>query len=262
METKTTGLLIVGAIFLVLAGGILGGWFKTASEIGKVPMASTMAETSTTQPPQTTSTSKETTTQPQKTTTTLPQKPNEPEPVNGVYKVERQKFLVYKGYEFKLDHNIYEAGYKVYGSIIDVVKPDGMEVLVQADKNADGLVDSLQIRFNEADPDDDNWTTVKIWEQEPADGILKLGTQEYTEYKGYKFQLDHAILAAGYKVAGILIDVVKPNGTEVKVQADNRADGLVDSLKIHFDGKYQQDADGKYIEEGWVTVKVWETIGN
>jgi hypothetical protein len=177
METKTTGLLIAGAIFIVLAGGIFGGWFKTAAEIGKAPRASTAAETSTTQPHQqpTTTAPKETTTQHRETTTTMPEKREEPE---------------------------------------------------------------------------------------PAEGTLKLETQRYVEYHGYKFMLDHAILAVGYKVAGILIDVVKPDGTKVKVQADNRADGLVDSLKIHFDGKYQQDADGKYIEEGWVTVNIRETTGN
>jgi hypothetical protein len=219
-----------------------------------------MAQTTTTQTQQTT-TAKETTTQPQETTTTMPEKPREPEPIDGVYKVERQKYLEYKGYKFKLDQFIFTDD-KVFGILIFVVKPDGMEVLLQADKNADGLVDSLQIKFDGKYPEDHSWATVRIWEPEPVDGVLNLETQRYTEYKGYKFQLDHAILAAGYKVAGILIDVVKPDGTKVKVQADNRADGLVDSLKIHFDGKYQQDADGKYIEEGWVTVKVGDTTGN
>ena len=261
MEEKTARLLIAGAILIVLAGGIFGGWFKTAADmtVGKVPMAS--IETTTTQSQQPTTTSKETTTQPQETTTTLPEQPREPEPVNGVYKLERQKYLEYNGYKFKLDSFIYEAGYKVYGIIIDVVKPDGTEVQLQADNNADGIVDALEIKFDGKYPEDYSWATVRIWEQEPADGSLKLETQKYIEYKGYKFQLDHAILAAGYKVAGLLIDVVKPDGTEAKVQVDIRNDGLVDSLRIYFTGEYQQDADGKYIEEGWATVKV-ETKGN
>ena len=284
MEEKTARMLIVGAIIIVLAGGIFGGWFKAAADmIGRTPakaatgctangasygegfelsgMKCTNGEWVTIA---TTTTRGQPTTTKLETTTTLEKNepPQNPTPVNGTLKLERQSFLEYKGYKLKLDGFVYEAEGNVYGILIDVVKPDGTEVQAQADKNADAIVDSLEIKFDGKYPEDKSWATVKIWEPEPVNGSLKLETQKYTEYKGYKFQLDHAILAAGYKVAGILIDVVKPDGTEVKVQVDNRADGVVDSLQIHFDGKYQQDADGKYIEEGWVTVKVWENKEN
>ena len=55
---KTTKMLIAGAIFIVLAAGVFGGWFKPAADTtnGKVPTAST-ADKKTTNAVQTTNNS-------------------------------------------------------------------------------------------------------------------------------------------------------------------------------------------------------------
>ena len=52
---KTTKILIAGAIFIVLAAGVFGGWLKSAADMtnGKVPQAST-ADKKTTNAAQTT----------------------------------------------------------------------------------------------------------------------------------------------------------------------------------------------------------------
>ncbi|MBN2250648.1 MAG: S-layer protein [Candidatus Altiarchaeota archaeon] len=52
------------------------------------------------------------------------------------------------------------------------------------------------------------------------------------EYNGYKFKVDHLIYAAEFKVAGILLDVEKPDGTRVQVQISKMANGVVDNLEI------------------------------
>jgi len=52
------------------------------------------------------------------------------------------------------------------------------------------------------------------------------------EYNGYKFKVDHLIYAAEYTVAGILLDVQKPDQSVVQVQISKLANGVVDNLEI------------------------------
>ena len=265
---KTTKILVAGAVFIILAA-VLGGWFKTAdTKLEKVPKASTVAETTTTQPPRqpTTTAPKETTTQHRETTTTMPEKPGEQEPVNGILKLETQGYTEYKGYKFQLDHAILAVGYKVAGLRIDVVKPDGTNVKVQADNRVDGLVDLLKIHFDgkyQQDADgkyiEEGWVRVKVWELEPVNGILKLETQKYAEYKGYKLRLNQ-LMYKDEKVFAIFMDVVKPDGIEIKLQTNNLAAesenwaiGVVDSLEIEFHGEYSENPD-------WAIVKIRESM--
>jgi len=60
------------------------------------------------------------------------------------------------------------------------------------------------------------------------------------EYNGYKFKVDHLIYAAEYTVAGILLDVQKPDGTIVQVQISKMANGVVDNLELS--GVYAEEA--------------------
>ena len=53
-----------------------------------------------------------------------------------------------------------------------------------------------------------------------------------SEYKGYKFKVDHLIYSAEFVVAGILLDVQKPDGSVVQVQVSKMANGVVDNLEI------------------------------
>ncbi len=61
-----------------------------------------------------------------------------------------------------------------------------------------------------------------------------------SEYNGYKFKVDHLIYAAEYTVAGILLDVQKPDGTIVQVQISKMANGVVDNLELS--GVYAEEA--------------------
>ena len=259
MEEKTLRLLIAGAIVIILAGGIFGGWFKAAADLafGKAPVASTAPSTTqlqtTTQPQQsTTTTHEETTTQPHETTTTMPEKPKEPEPVDIVYKLDGQNYIEYQGYKFKLEKIYVREGNDTSIDII-AVKPDGGIYSYMAGKDYNTMIDQIMIRFTGEYSQAENWATIRFIVYKAT---LKLDEKGFQEYKGYKFKIDHLIYAVGYTVAGAVIDVVKPDGSEVLVQVGNMADGLVDSLQIHFDGEYQKDVDGKYQEGGWMTVKI------
>jgi len=58
-------------------------------------------------------------------------------------------------------------------------------------------------------------------------------SEGYTsEFKGYKFKIDHLIYSGEYEVAGILLDVEKPDGTIVQVQISKMANGVVDDLEV------------------------------
>jgi hypothetical protein len=61
-----------------------------------------------------------------------------------------------------------------------------------------------------------------------------------SEYNGYKFKVDHLIYAAEYQVAGILIDVQKPDGTIVQTQISKMANGVVDNIEVA--GVYAEEA--------------------
>ncbi len=58
-------------------------------------------------------------------------------------------------------------------------------------------------------------------------------SEGYTsEFNEYKFKIDHLIYSGEYEVAGILLDVEKPDGTIVQVQISKMANGIVDDLEV------------------------------
>jgi len=85
----------------------------------------------------------------------------------------------------------------------------------------------------------DGATKIYLSKGKVLDGISSEG---YTaEYNGYKFKIDHLIYSAEYEVAGILLDVEKPDGTVVQTQISKMANGMVDDLEIS--GVYAEEAD-------------------
>jgi len=69
-----------------------------------------------------------------------------------------------------------------------------------------------------------------------------ISSEGYTsEYLGYKFKVDHLIYSGDYEVAGILLDVEKPDGTVVQTQISKRANGIVDDIEIA--GVYAAESD-------------------
>jgi len=69
-----------------------------------------------------------------------------------------------------------------------------------------------------------------------------ISSEGYTsEYMGYKFKIDHLIYSEEYKVAGLLLDVEKPDGTVVQTQISKMANGIVDDIEIA--GVYAEEAD-------------------
>lgn len=262
MEEKTRRMLLAGAILIVLAGGIFGGWFKAAADMfkGNTPVEAAKGNTClangasydegfvlsgmrctsgewvqipvTTTEPEVATTSTTTTTH-EETTTTI----KEETASNGTLRLDDQHYIEYNGYEFMLDHGIYGLGYRLDGILVDVIKPNGVEDRVVVGETADGQVDSLKIHFEgtyfERKTGDLSWATVSILDANESMNYLKVGSGNYTAtYDGYKFMLEHFIYDKGYKIFGALIDVQKPDGSVVEVQVDNQANGVVDKIEM------------------------------
>ncbi|MEA1925587.1 MAG: S-layer protein [Candidatus Altiarchaeota archaeon] len=78
-----------------------------------------------------------------------------------------------------------------------------------------------------------------------ADGarLDDITSEGYTsEYNGYKFKIDHLIYSGEYVVAGILLTVQKPDGTEVQRQISKMGNAVVDQLEIS--GVYAESSGG------------------
>lgn len=98
------------------------------------------------------------------------------------------------------------------------------------------------------------------------------------EYEGYKFKIDHLIFAEEFKVAGILLDVEKPDGTTVGIQISKMANSPPIDGKLEIAGIYAEEAaplqsasiivydldsevilkDGEDLEIGGEVKKDWE----
>ena len=84
-----------------------------------------------------------------------------------------------------------------------------------------------------------------------------ISSEGYTaEYMGYKFKIDHLIYSAEYQVAGILLDVEKPDGTVVQTQVSKMANGIVDDIEIS--GVYAEEAD----QVATASILVYDTTSN
>ena len=84
-----------------------------------------------------------------------------------------------------------------------------------------------------------------------------ISSEGYTaEYMGYKFKIDHLIYSAEYQVAGILLDVEKPDGTVVQTQVSKMANGIVDDIEIS--GVYAEEAD----QVASASILVYDTTSN
>ena len=84
-----------------------------------------------------------------------------------------------------------------------------------------------------------------------------ISSEGYTaEYMGYKFKIDHLIYSAEYQVAGILLDVEKPDGTVVQTQVSKMANGIVDDIEIA--GVYAEEAD----QVASASILVYDTTTN
>jgi hypothetical protein len=84
-----------------------------------------------------------------------------------------------------------------------------------------------------------------------------ISSEGYTaEYMGYKFKIDHLIYSAEYQVAGILLDVEKPDGTVVQTQVSKMANGVVDDIEIA--GVYAEEAD----QVATASILVYDTTTN
>ena len=84
-----------------------------------------------------------------------------------------------------------------------------------------------------------------------------ISSEGYTaQYLGYKFKIDHLIYSAEYQVAGILLDVEKPDGTVVQTQISKMANGIVDDIEIS--GVYAEEAD----QVASASIIVYDTTSN
>jgi len=103
-----------------------------------------------------------------------------------------------------------------------------------------------------------------------------------SEYNGYKFKIDHLMYSAEYTVAGLMLDVKKPDGSQVQVQISKMANSPAIDGKLELAGVYAQDAgtlqsasiivydldsqvvlqDGEDLEIGGKTMTDWEVAFN
>ncbi|MCK4492377.1 MAG: hypothetical protein KAU03_07115, partial [Candidatus Altiarchaeales archaeon] len=73
--------------------------------------------------------------------------------------------------------------------------------------------------------------------------LTDISSEGYTsEYRGYRFKIDHLIYSGEYTVAGILVTIEKPDGTEVQRQISRVANAIIDDLEIA--GVYAEAAAG------------------
>lgn len=81
--------------------------------------------------------------------------------------------------------------------------------------------------------------------------LTDITSEGYTsEYMGYKFKIDHLIYSGEYEVAGILLTIQKPDGTEVQRQISKMSAAILDNLEIT--GVYAEAAAG--VETGSIIV--------
>ena len=81
--------------------------------------------------------------------------------------------------------------------------------------------------------------------------LTDITSEGYTsEYMGYKFKIDHLIYSGEYEVAGILLTIQKPDGTEVQRQISKMSAAIIDNLEIT--GVYAEAAAG--VETGSIIV--------
>jgi len=181
----------------------------------------------------------------------------------------------YAGYAFRIDHFVYSSDYSTAGIMLDVRKPDGSVVQVQASEMADGFVDNLEIKFPpEYARDDGKTQTAAIYVlQEPAEKMIATTTTEKitsttiillptaegrvklirdltnegftAAYNDYRFKIDDFLYLEGGKISGIILDVQKPDGTVVMIQMTDDEYGYVDDLQIKFAPDYAKDISGK-----------------
>jgi len=62
-----------------------------------------------------------------------------------------------------------------------------------------------------------------------------------SEYLGYKFKIDHLVYSQEYQVAGMVLDVEKPDGTVVQTQISKQANGIIDDIEVA--GVYAEESD-------------------
>ncbi len=74
---------------------------------------------------------------------------------------------------------------------------------------------------------------VKEWEFENITAIVEIYSDRYvTGYKGYKFRLNYTVYISSFETSAILIDVIKPEGTETQIMSRWDIEGKIDDLEI------------------------------
>ena len=213
------------------------------------------------------------------TTITTPPKPSEaktpPSGWDAEKEVSGEGFITeYSGYAFRINHFIYSSQYAISGVLLDVRKPDGTIVEVQASSAADGLVDDLEIGFPPKYAKEDGKTqTAVIYIRQapvtttstgaasrtttipavvtmpPAAGEMKLLNDVSDEgfiaqYENYAFRIDDFLYSDG-KISGIILDVKRPDGTVKIIQMVGTEYGYVDDMQIKFAPESAMEGQGK-----------------
>lgn len=73
---------------------------------------------------------------------------------------------------------------------------------------------------------------LKSGEVENVTAFVEIYPDRFTGYKGYRFRLNYTVYISPYETSAILMDVIKPDGTETQIMSRWDIEGKIDELEI------------------------------
>ncbi len=180
-------------------------------------------------------------------------------PLSGatLLKVESDGYKAqFAGYKIKSDYLFYFSEYTVKGVLIDVEKPDGSAVSTKLGYDEchgsyyDAQVDDVVLRLQSVSEDATGvHARIYAWsykehpvkkdpvppaKPDPDAKLLSDVTSEdySTEYNGYKFKIDHLQYNSDYHPFIVVLDVQKPDQTQVELVVKENRTSRVDNLNV------------------------------
>ncbi len=152
----------------------------------------------------------------------------------------------YNGYKFKVDHLQYSSEFHPFILVLDVQKPDGTISTLAVKEGSSARIDNINVASPFCGYVKEYAATMyaAIWAWEGADSTVDTTPQDeiypltYTpdkppqgstpldlggesgvdEYNGYKFSVERLIYSSEYEISGVVLDVQKPDDTDVVVR--------------------------------------------
>lgn len=174
----------------------------------------------------------------------------------------------YGRYKFRIDGFLYHQD-SINGITLDVMRPDGTLVSVQASETMPGILasDSLEIFFPGDADDYGGEKTASIYVRDAVENppnsnaTLLLGVSGKgfsTSYSGYKFRIDRFIHGKDSDIMGVKLDVQRPDGAVLSPEISVDGYMKVDKILISFPSRhFLENADEKRAD-----LYVWNSTGS